>query len=159
MSQAVTDAIAAGLAELSRVVDTPVAPFGYGTDLSCQTDLAEDFGEVDPNSMLALAEALVRRLDCPRGHLPDDADYGIDLKGAVNRGSARADLLALAGQIRAELEKDDRVDRASVSVTLSADGAQLAVKTRITPRDPRTSDFSLTLAVTSAAVLLEELAA
>lgn len=156
MNATLSNALATYLAEIDRVTDTPVSPFGYGTDLSCTSDLAVDFGDVDPFSTRAIAEALVRRLDCPRGQLPDDPDYGIDLKGALNKAATRQSLLALSGQIGSELEKDDRVHSATAVVTLSSDGRTLTVNLRIAPI---TSDgtFTMTLAVTSAEVLMQEL--
>ena len=156
MNATLQTALDAYIADLDRVVDAPVSPFGYGTDLSCSSDLAANFGDVDPFTTLALGEALVRRLDCPRGQLLDDADYGIDLKGALNRGATRQALLALSGQIVAEMQKDDRVDSAIASVTLSSDGTSLDVRLTISPIDS-SGTFSMTLAVTSAEVLLQEI--
>lgn len=151
------DAIAASLAELEPDVDTPVEPFGYGTDLWCDTDLREDMAMVDGSTTLALAQALARRLDCPRGALPDDPDYGFDLKSYCNRGLTTDAIRALAGQVRAEVEKDDRVDRASVTVTPTPTGSELRVELAVTPVDARLGRFDLTLALTSAEVLIEEI--
>lgn len=157
MSAIVEDAIAEELATLERVMDPPSPPYGYGSDLRCDSDMREDAAEVDGFSRLALAEALVRRLDCPRGALPGDADYGIDLRSYCNRGTTAAEIRALAGQINGELRKDDRVDRVLVTVTPSPDGSRLGVQLEVTPIDPNVGGFALTLAVTSAAVVLEEI--
>lgn len=157
MNATMADAIAASLAELEPDVDTPVEPFGYGADLWCDSDLREDMAMVDGSSTLALAQALVRRLDCPRGALPDDPDYGIDLKSFCNRGLTADAIRALAGQVRAELEKDDRVDRASVTLRPSSTGSELRVEVVVTPIDARLGRFALTLAVTSAEMLVEEI--
>lgn len=149
--------IAEGIAELTRVAEAPAAPWGYGSDLSCTSDLTETMEEVDGLSIVALSQAILRRLDCPRGALPDDADYGLSLPSYCNRGVTAADVRALAGQIGSEVTKDDRVDRAVVVVTPSPTGSSLSVKLTITPVDPRVGGFSLTLAATSAAVIIEEL--
>jgi hypothetical protein len=92
MTHAVLDALAAGLAEVTHEVDAPTGPLGYGTDISCTLDLHERMDEVDPMSTRGIAEAIVRRLDTPRGALIDDADYGLDLKGYANRGVTRDEL-------------------------------------------------------------------
>lgn len=157
MSTIVKDAIAEELTALERVVDLPSEPYGYGSDLRCDSDLREDMAEVDGMSTLAIAEALVRRLDCPRGALPGDPDYGIDLRSYCNRGTTAAEIRSLAGQINGELRKDDRIERVVVTVTPSPDGSELAVQLEVTPVDPNVGDFALTLAVTSAAVVLEEI--
>lgn len=157
MNSTVQEAIDSYLAELEREVDTPVEPFGYGSDLSCTSDLDERMTELAGDSTLALAQALARRLDCPRGALPDDPDYGIDLRGYCNRGVTAAEIRALAGQVRAELEKDDRVDQAAVTVTPFPTGSSLRIEAAITPVDHRLGGFALTLAVTSAELLIEEL--
>lgn len=150
-------AIDAELALLERVAPTPSAPFGYGIDLSCTSDLTAQMIEVDPMAPRAVGEALLRRLTTPRGGLPDDADYGFDLCAVVNRGVTADDVRALGGQVRSELEKDDRVDIALVIVTPAPDGSSLRVQAVITPVDPRIGGFTLTLAVTSAEILIEEI--
>lgn len=164
MSPTVQAAIDASIAELAAegaIVATPREPFGYGTDISCTSDISPTLELVDPTSTLGIAEAILRRLDCPRGALPDDADYGIDLRSYCNRGVTRAEIDTLAGKIRSEVEKDDRIDRAIVRVTstTSADVESLTVQIVATPADPNLRAFRLVLAVTSAELLLEELAA
>lgn len=157
MNSPVRDAIAAELAELTQEQPYPVAPFGWGRDLNCASDLLETMGEVDPFSTLALGQAIVRRLDCPRGALPDDLDYGIDLRAYLNRGTAAAEIAQLATRIRTEITKDDRIDSAVVTVTPSPSGSSLGVAIRVTPVDAQIGGFSMTLAVTSAEVLVQEI--
>lgn len=157
MTDTVRDAIAEALAEVERVVDAPVEPYGYGTDISCTTDLTEEMTEIDGFSPRALAEALLRRLDCPRGQLADDPNYGLDLKSYVNRGTAAAELFALAGEIRNEWSKDDRVESATVEIEVSEAGRRLTGSGIVTAVDPAIGGFSLTFAATDAAVLLEEI--
>lgn len=157
MNATMQTAIDAELELLERVVAAPVAPFGYGSDLSCADDLAGTMEEVPGTSTLVLAQALVRRLDCPRGALPDDPNYGKDIAAMLNRGLTTRELRDSAGQIRAELEKDDRVDRVAVVLTPESDGSGFSVQIAVTPIDHRVGSFSLTLAVTSAGVVLEEI--
>jgi hypothetical protein len=159
VSDTVRDAIAEGLAALTPVVTTPAAPFGYGADLSCVSDLTETMDEIDPFSPRALGEALARRLDCPRGGLPDDADYGIDLRDMLNVGLTTAEIRALAAQIRTELLKDDRVDAIRVEVAPAPNGSSLRIALVVTPVDPQIGVFSMTLAATTAGVVIEAMGA
>lgn len=153
-----TDAIATGLAQLTRIVDAPAEPFQYGTDLSCVTDLTEDLLELDPNSPLGIAQSLIRRLTCPRGALPDDKNYGYDLVALLNRGASDADLREYAAQIRGECKKDDRVDDAQPTLNMNIATRTLSVQLQIKPEDPALRDFTLIFAVTSAGVVLESIA-
>ena len=147
----VRENIAGQIAELERVVDAPTGALGYGTDLSCVNDLTPTLDEVDPNSVRAVGEALVRRFTTPRGKLPDALDYGLDIRGYCNRGLTVAQLRELASQMRAEARKDDCVDDATVTVTSA--GATLNIALRVVPADPTLTTFDLTFAVTSAEVL------
>jgi hypothetical protein len=148
-------AIDEGLAALERVRDVPTGELGYGTDVAWMLDILEPMGDVDPTSTDAIAQAIIRRLDCPRGRLVDDADYGLDLVGYLNRGTTPAEVNGLAGAIRSEITKDDRIVTASVVVVPSR-GA-LSVRIRVTPASPTLGAFTLTLAATSAGVVLQEI--
>lgn len=160
MSNAIVDAaVAASIAQLPRVSSVPVGPFGYGRDVSCDTDLHPE-ADVDPFSSLAIAQAMFRHFDTPRGRLPDDPAYGLDLRAELNRGTDRRTLDSLERRCTVECLTDDRILGAKVKVTSdSADGSTLRIAFAITPADPRTGGpFRFTLAVTSAALLLAELA-
>lgn len=154
----VHDTIAAELALLERLEPSPLAPFGYGQDLDCTTDIDENLLEVDPSSKTALSQALIRRLSCPRGRLPDDADYGLDVRGMVNKGTDSNALRDLAGQIKSEVLKDDRVDGANVTTTYTSETSTLDVTIWLVAVDPSLGEFSLTFAVKSGALMLQELA-
>jgi hypothetical protein len=150
----VTDAIAADIATLTRLVAVPTGALGYGTDLSCVSDISETLVEVDAFSSLGIAQALLRRLGTPRGRLADDLSYGLDLRGYCNRAVPASELRDLAGQVRGECAKDDRVYDATVTVT-SPDTSSLTVSIVVQPADPDLEPFSLTLAVESGQILLE----
>lgn len=157
MSETIKSAIASEIAKLTQVVSFPEAPFGYGTDISCATDLEDDVRDVDGRTTLALAQAVYRRLTCPRGALPDDPDYGIDLPGYANRGTTAAEVRSLAGQIRAELGKDDRIENTIVTVRPDNNARTLRIEIAIAPYDPELEPFSLTLNASDAGVLIEEI--
>lgn len=159
MSNATIDAeIAAALAELStqRVVDVPVAPFGYGRDLDCVTDITEECAEVDPLSRRAVVQAVLRRLTTPRGALIDDPDYGYDVRSFCNRGTTTLELRAISDQCRGEAMKDDRVTEATVKVTYTDRTRTLTVSVTLDCVDVGLGTFTATFAVTAdAAELLE----
>ena len=155
MNSTVQAALDQQLATLTREVDAPVAPLGYGTDLSCVTDLTEDLAEVDPNSVQGIAEALIRRLITPRGALPDDPDYGYDLRGLLNRGTTLAELRNASGQARSEVRKDDRVRDADVAASFTLGNSTLNVTIAVTPADPALDAFSFTFALTDTSVVIE----
>lgn len=155
---AARDAIAVELAALTRVVSTPDEPFGYGSDVSCGYDMDPGAAELDGMNPLVLAQATLRRLDTPRGSLPDDPSYGISLRSMLNAGTDPERINSMAGTIRNEVCKDDRIASAVVTVMPSVAGDAFKVVLRITPVDPRLGPFSMTLAVTSAAIVLEAIA-
>jgi hypothetical protein len=158
MNPTLRAAIDAELATLTPLVRTPVAPLGYGSDLSCDSDLTETMVELAGDDPLVLAQALVRRLDTVRGSLPDDPNYGYDVVGQLNAPKTDAELRALERNVELEWRKDDRVGTATVEVTFAAaDGSEIRISGTVTPADPTKTPFSLTLAVTSAGALLEEL--
>lgn len=153
MSQEVLDAIAEETARLAREVTPPLAPLGYGVDLSCVTDITPDLEEVDAFSPLGIAQASIRRLSTPRGSLPDEPDYGIDVRGYANRGVTEQELGNLQAEIGNEVTKDDRVESARVVVTRS--GSALSIQLELVPADPALGTFTATVSVTSAEVVLE----
>ncbi len=155
MNALLRTAIDEGLATLVRVRDVPTGALGYGTDIAWTLDAREPMQDVDPTSTDAIGQAVLRRLDCPRGRLVDDADYGLDLVGYLNRGTTPAEVNTLAGAVRNEIEKDDRVASATVVVVPTRDS--LSVRIRIIPASAERDVFTLTLAVTSAGVVLQEI--
>ncbi len=158
----VLDDIAAQTSELVRLVDTPADPLGYGTDLSCVTDIdfvAGDFVTLDAFLPLAVMQATARRLSTQRGTLLDDLEYGFDIRGLLNRGIPVSDIPLFASQIRSEVLKDDRLDDATVTV-VQGPANTLSVKILATLVNSRNS-FTFTLAVVdgdtlSAALLSSE---
>lgn len=147
-----------GLATLTRVVATPTEPFGYGADIACAGDLAETMEDIsDPRRILG--EAIARRIDCPRGGLPDDGDYGVDLREMLHRGLTATELRTKKTATENELRKDDRILSSDVTFTPSPTGDRIGIRILVVPLDPITGGpFTLTLALTDAGVFLEELA-
>lgn len=158
MNALVRASLDAELALVTRLVDVPTGSLGYGSDLSCSDDLDPGV-ELDgvADAPVLLAQALVRRLDCPRGRLPDDADYGIDLAAYLHRGLTVTEQRGMAGAIESELRKDDRVSLARVTVTPSAEGSRIEIAIQVDPVSPSLGGFRLTLALSDAGLLLKEL--
>ena len=155
------DALAAGLATLSRVVAVPSAPLGYGVDLSCASDLTPDMAEVDPMSPTGIGQSTFRRWDCQRGALPPDGrdarDYGRDIRGMLNRGTTDADLNATTSALGQEALKDDRISTIKVGATPSGNATRpkIEVAATITPADPTLEPFALVLAVDGPDVVIK----
>lgn len=159
MTDTVRDAIATELTLLVQVVDFPEAPFGYGSDVWCERDVDTNVDEIDPFSTLGIAQSTLRRLDTPRGSLPDDDDYGLALRDYLNVGMTREEVASLAGRIRNEVVKDDRIDTATATVTPTPDGSEIDILILITAVDLAIGEFSMTLNVSDAGVLLEAIGA
>ncbi len=90
---------------------------------------------------------------------PDDQTYGIDLRSYLHRPTTRNELIGLGGQVRNELLKDDRLDTVTVTLRVTDGARTMRVEIAARPFDPNLGDFTLTLAVTSAEIVIEEIAA
>jgi phage baseplate assembly protein W len=71
---------------------------------------------------LVVAEAILRRWTTPRGALIDDPNYGWDVMDLVSDDLGPADTQHAQQQLAAEAQKDERVQRARVTLTLKIDG-------------------------------------
>ncbi|HSC86381.1 MAG TPA: hypothetical protein VLC09_03895 [Polyangiaceae bacterium] len=154
MTTIVQEAIAAMQAELAQTGPRPTAPLGYGSDLSCVRDLTDNMAEVDPMSVEALKQSLIRRLETRRGELPigdnpEDGEYGWSIAALLSKGMTPAEIRDAAGEIQTELTKDDRVTPGGASVTLTQVSLkQLRISIQITPEDPTLGTFDFTLVAT-----------
>lgn len=89
-----------------------------GTDLSCVTDLTLDMAQV--TGRVALAQAIARRWQTPRGGLIDDPNYGYPLSDLLNDDVSSGDLAKAQAGAAAEALKDERVLACKVSLVLNA---------------------------------------
>lgn len=114
------------------------------------TDIATpDAADIDPyfapvSGWRGLAQALGRRLVTPRGSLLEDAAYGFDLRSRLYSALTPTDLATLAGFVARELEGDERVESASVTVAYAS--GRITVRAIIETGD---GTFRLVLAVSS----------
>lgn len=155
MNAIVQAAITAGLDALEVTSSIPSTPLGYGCDVSCAGDVDPRWREVSDDA-LVLAQHCARRLDTPSG-LPDDDAWGLSLSDYVNRPTTRRELDQLEGRIVSELIDDDRIDEVRAAIEASTDCSTLTVTIRVVPVDPMIGDFTLTLTVSDAGVLIEEI--
>jgi hypothetical protein len=77
-----------------------------------------------------VAEAVVRRWSTSRGELVDDPNYGFNLTDQIGDDLSPGDIAYAQQQAAAEAQKDERVRRATVTITLS-DAGTLSVTAAI----------------------------
>lgn len=100
-----------------------------GVDLYCISDLDPAGRTVSGNE--ALAQALARRLQTPRGALTaigDDPDYGLDLRDYVGADVGAGIEAEVEAAVRAECLKDERVRDVVVTVAFANRGLTVGVR-------------------------------
>jgi phage baseplate assembly protein W len=90
-----------------------------------------------------LAQALEMRLSTRRGTYFDDPEYGLDLEDFLLDGVTPARVARLGAEIGQEIEKEERVE--SASVTSTSTGEKLAFSAEVKPSSGPT--FSLTISI------------
>lgn len=113
-----------------------------GSDIAGVTDLDPALSIV--TGRRALAEAIMRRLTSRKGSLPDDEDYGYDLRLLIGSAVTREQV---EQGVRSQVFADERVEDAEVTVTFI--GETIQVDLRITDGD---GPFSLVLGVDALSV-------
>ncbi len=152
----VTDTLDGFVADLEAQVAAPTGDLGFGSDISCTTDITATLDEVSGDSSLAVAQAAYRRLATPRGGLIDDDDYGLDVRRYLGRPMTAQEVQAITGEIRNELLKDDRIDSVDEVSLVEASGQTFDLTVRCTTA---AGPFRLTLAVADADTLIKEMSA
>lgn len=123
----------------------------FGRDISCTDSILS--GRLVTGLRL-VAEAMVRRISTRRGLLvggEPEANYGIDIRDIIGSVTADRDLPSLPARIKAELTKDERVERVDVDVRPIRTGADISVEIDI---DALTHEgpFELVLAASAVSV-------
>ena len=116
----------------------------FGTDVSTFPDL--DVRGTQIKDTRSVAECCLRRLMTPNGTLEYDAEAGYDLRDLLNDDLADSDLRKHEALAAIEVEKDERIRSASVSLSLDASTFTLSV--RITGVLVDNRPFALTAAIT-----------
>lgn len=127
---------------------------GFGTDLDNSVEGPDGLPGLSPmlevvTGNTLLAQALMHRLETPRGGLLDDPNYGYDLRALANESITTTKLFGTQRAIATELAKDERVT--SVQVSLSFDPATSALTIKVAALTAE-GPFRLTLEATSLSV-------
>lgn len=148
--------VAVELSKLTRIVADPTT-LEFGSDLDLTSgDMTPDAAELPADSQMSLVQDVVHALSEARGQVPDAPDVGEDVIGLLSRGMSSVDFVERAGRISNQVAKDDRIDTATTTITLTPDGSTFLISIRIVPLDPAISaPFKLILAVTDGAMLLQ----
>lgn len=155
MADVVRDTITALVALQVKASSTAVAPFGYGVDLVCATDIDLQLAETVSTTVASLAQDCFHRVTTPRGSIVDDPNFGIDLRALLSTGLTPAVTRSIATLVHGELLKDDRIADVATSLSVSGVGKSLVytVTITITPAFLSAS-FDLVVSVTDGAALL-----
>ena len=121
----------------------------YGVDVDCVTDIDKGFALV--TGFKAVAQALARRLQTPRGGLFYDLDYGTDVRDLVEEGLTAREIAEWQAAIAQECEKDERVEHADATIALDAAASTATIKVRV---ETSAGPFQFVLAVSALTVAL-----
>lgn len=153
MTTTYADFVAAEIAKLVPLATTPDAASGYGSDLVCVSDIDPSIRMTDPARIEDLAQDAFHRITTPRGNLPDDSDYGIDVSEMLSSPDDATTLIMQESIIRLELLKDDRYRNVDVTAGVAAKVRTFTIQ--ITPEDPALRTFTLIVPITQAGATLE----
>ena len=123
-------------------------PVDFGTCWSCVDDLT--MPSVMASGFRVVGEAVARRWSTPRGRLIDDLNYGTDVADSISDDLSPRDIARLQQNLAAEAQKDERVLKAVVTVTLTGAGMLIVTGAITTARGP----FKLVVSVSAASVTL-----
>jgi len=150
MNAILAAALEAAKAELTREITVPEAPFEFGSDLSCVTDIDELGTELAHNDPRCVWEYLLRRWTTKPDTLRDEPGWGIDAREWVNKGVTERELTGYADQLRVEGEDDDRIQSIEIEPTWIPQTSKLSFAVRVVSADPTIASFSGTFALTQA---------
>jgi len=151
----VREAIASYTAAVERVNDAPDA-VGYGSDVSCVTDVDADWTELDPYSGTCIQQAVLRRWITTLGENPDDPTYGAGAHALLAVGATTATLSNVRTKLENEALQDDRVLAIEVEID-QVGSTEFEIFGPITPSDPSVNVPDLTLAITNGKLALERI--
>jgi hypothetical protein len=127
----------------------------YGTDLGSFPNPAAngaidlDAGMIEVTGRTLLAQSLVRRQTTPTGSVSDSPNDCVDVRGWLSNGVTTNELHALAGNLKTELLKDERVVDVSLMVSYNAASQTLTIVENFTSGY---GPFTLTLTVTNVTI-------
>lgn len=99
-----------------------------------------------------LRQAVFLRLSTERGTYWDDPEYGLDLTNFVNEAMTQTRLAQISTEIKAEVEKDQRIATAVVTTRVGGSSGSVRLDITIQFTDDRGDEHDLTLAVSDLTV-------
>lgn len=123
----------------------------YGTDIS--TVPVVDMTGRTISGVRVVAECCLRRLTTPEGWLFYDPTFGYDLRALLNEDLDDADLRHHQLGAANQLELDERILSASVSLSLNKETFTLTVRITGTLSDASSFDFVIAIDKVSADIL------
>lgn len=120
----------------------------FGTAISCVSDIASDGRMV--TGFMVVGESIARRWSTPRGRLIGYPNYGFDLSQYINADMSARDIAALRSAAAAEAEKEETVERCTVSAELDTVTGILTVTGKVD-----TAKGPFTLVVEASSVTLD----
>ena len=118
------------------------------TDITTFPDL--DFHLV--SGRRALAEALARRLQTPRGSLFYAPDYGLDLREMLNMRVTQGDLFAWKAAVEQEIRRDERVLSVNADLTFDMETEAFKAELLVETDEEGTIGFGLSFGSSAAVV-------
>lgn len=121
-----------------------------GSDISGVLDIDSALSTV--SGRRALAEAILRRLNTPRGNLPDDPTYGFDLKSIIGT-SLRPSVIEQ--RVVAQVIAEEEVEDVRVRVTSSAAEEEIQIDIIVTDAEGE-FEFTVLFSALTLDVILPE---
>lgn len=126
-------------------------PVGFGQDIDHLLGVDPNLGLLGGSSNLG--QALLHRLQTPRGGLFYDLNYGTDLRLYVNDAMTSAKASRVAADAQAECAKDERVVSCTATATFNQAAGSLTLRLNCSTAS---GPFTFIVSVTSVSVKLLE---
>jgi hypothetical protein len=148
-------AIARAIATLPEPPEAPTGSLGYGRDLWCVSDCADDFRTIGPDDPLVIMQAIARRFQTPRGIIATDREYGLDLRGYLHKPLTQRELRQLQTQALNEANKETRIDPSATQLSLYHSLGLIRCEVLIRPLAPRADVFPFVVHVSRAGATVQ----
>lgn len=131
---------------MSSIVET-----NYGTDIT----IGKRVGTI--SGTRNLLNALVRRLKTPSGGLFYDPSYGEDVRTYLNNQIDTDILDQIRANIKRQIELDERVKNANISLSFNQSAFSLLINLQVTPNVGQTFTLVLSIDKLSVTILSDSL--
>lgn len=119
----------------------------YGTTIDI---FSPSFAALSDDKRILLQAAYMRLMTEP-GTYQEDPDYGLDVTELVQAELTDAEIGRLQQRIQSHLERDERVEEASVSVVVTDD--ELRIDVHVVGADGEEADFALAVTEETAEII------